>query len=104
MKTFDKDNNMIKVHVKVSTTENLDKEKAEVSYEFGFDFVNDSSNSKAFVWINDQVVILDDGQYCVFVLESYNIEPFRIRVLPDFVNESCDIVTCIDPKVEDCDI
>lgn len=104
MKTLDKENNAIKVNVKVSTTENFDKEKIEVNYEFGFDFINDSSNSKAFVWINDQVAILDDGQYCIFVLKSDNIESFRIRVLPDFVNEHCEIITCIDPKVEDCDI
>jgi hypothetical protein len=104
MKTLDQEKNMINICVKVSTSKNLDKEKVEVNYEFGFDFINDSSNSKAFVWINDQVAILDDGQYCIFVLESDNTEPFRVRILPDFVNESCDIVTCIDPKVEDCDI
>lgn len=105
-KIFKKDNkeDVIKKHVKVSTTKNQNKGEININYEFGFDFVIENDKKSAFVWLNDEIVMLNDGQYCIFVLESDNIKSFRIKVTPDFKSEGCHTTTCFDQNIKDSDI
>lgn len=74
------------------------------NYDFGFDFITEDDKKKAVVWINDEKVTLEEGQSCVFILESGDIEPFRLKVTPDFKNEGCGTTSCLDPSVKDSDI
>ena len=82
----------------------LDKGDIEAKYEFGFDFISENSKKKALVWIDNEIVILNDGQYCIFELESDNIESFRIKAMPDFKSEGCHTTACFDSNIKDYDI
>lgn len=74
------------------------------NYDFGFDFITEDNKKKAIVWVNDEKVTLDEGQFCVFILESGDIEPFRLKTTPDFKNEGCGTTCCFDPSIKDSDI
>lgn len=74
------------------------------NYDFGFDFITEDDKKKAVVWVNDEKVTLEEGQSCVFILESGDIEPFRLKATPDFKNEGCNTTSCLDPSVKDSDI
>lgn len=104
LKKDNKEKNIIKRHVKVLTIQDLETGDIEVKYEFGFDFINDDNKKKALVWIDKEKVILDNGQYCIFELESENIEPFRIKAMPDFKSEGCGTTACFDQNIKDSDI
>lgn len=75
-----------------------------INYDFGFDFVTENDKRRAVVWINEEKMTLDKGQSAVFILESGDIEPFRLKVTPDFQNEGCHTASCFDPRVKDSDI
>ena len=103
-KDENKENNMIKRHVKTSTIKNLVTGDIEAKYEFGFNFIDGNKKKKALVWIDNEIVMLSDGQCCIFTIESDNMKSFRIKAVPDFKIEGCNTTACFDPKVEDSDI
>lgn len=94
---------IIRRNVKILSIRN-EKGDTEFNYDFGFDFITEGNKKKAVVWINDEKVTLEEGQSCVFILESGDIEPFRLKMTPDFKNEGCGTTSCFDPSVKDSDI
>lgn len=103
-KDDDKEKNTLKRRVKVLTIEDLNKGNIDLKYEFGFDFINENNKKMALVWIDNEKVMLNDGQCCIFTLESENVESFRIKVTPDFKSEGCHTTGCFDPNIKDSDI
>lgn len=100
---YDKKDNIIRRKVKVSTIE-TDKGK-KLDYKFEFDFITGpDGKKKAIVSVNDKIVVLDQGQSCIFILESERIDSTRLKIRPDFEKDGCRTVVCFDPKVRDEDI
>lgn len=90
-------------NVKILSIKN-EKGDTDFNYDFGFNFITEDNKKKAVVWINEEKVTLDKGQSCVFILESGDIDPFRLKVTPDFKNEGCHTTSCFDPRIKDSDI
>lgn len=100
---YDKKDNIIRRKVKVSTIETNKGRKLD--YKFEFDFITGpDGKKKAIVSVNDKIVVLDQGQYCIFILESKHVSSMRLKIKPDFEKEGCRTVACLDPKVKDEDI
>lgn len=94
---------IIRRNVKVLSIKNGNGD-IEFDYEFGFDFITEDNKKRAVVWINDEKVTLDKEQFCVFILESGDVEPFRLKVTPDFKSGGCGATSCFDPSIKDSDI
>lgn len=100
---YDKKDNMIRRKLKVSTIET--NEGIKLDYRFEFDFImGPDGKKKAIVSVNDKIVVLDQGQSCIFILESKHIGSMRLKVKPDFEKEGCRTISCTDPKIKDEDI
>lgn len=90
-------------NVKILSIKN-EKGDIDFNYDFGFSFITEDNKKKAVVWINEEKVTLDKGQFCVFILESGDIDPFRLKITPDFKSEGCHTTSCFDPSIKDSDI
>jgi len=96
------DGEIIKRYVKVLS---IKDEKGDMSlqYKFEFNFVKEDNKKKAIVSINDEKVILEDGQSCIFTLRSGDFS-FRLKTIPDFKKDGCNTIACMDSNIKDEDI
>ena len=81
-----------------------DENQIDFSYAFAFDFIKEDNKKKAIVSINDEKVILDEGQSCLFIMKSGDSPSIRLKAKPDFKKEGCHTTMCCDPKIKDEDI
>lgn len=98
-----KEENIIKREVNILSVK--DEKQTDFSYTFGFDFIKgEDGKKKAAVSINDEKVILDEGQSCIFIMRSGNSDLIRLKATPDFRKEGCGTMMCHDPDIKDDDI
>lgn len=98
-----KEKNIIKRDVNILSVK--DGRQIDLSFTFEFDFVKeDGSRKKAIVSINNEKVTLDEGQSCIFIMKSGDLNPIRFKAQPDFKKEGCHTTMCHDPKIKDEDI
>lgn len=94
--------NIIKREVNILSIKG--EKQTDFSYTFAFDFIKENNKKRATVSVNDEKVILDEGQSCIFIMSSGNSDPIRLKAKPDFKKEGCHTTMCHDPKIKDEDI
>ena len=79
----------------------------KVDFDFAFAFAfyrGEDGKKKSIVSINNEKVILDEGQSCIFIMKSGDSDPIRLKAKPDFKNEGCHTTWCHDSNVKDDEI
>ena len=97
-----KGENIIKREVNILSVK--DNRETNFSYMFAFDFIKENDKKKATISVNDEKVILDEGQSCIFIMKSGDSDPIRLKATPDFRKEGCHTTMCHDPNIKDEDI
>lgn len=102
-KQYAKKDNMIRRKVKGKIVKTDGEYKFDYKFEFDF-IIGPDKKKRAIVAINNNTVVLDQGQSCIYILMFEDRDPIRIKVKPDFEKEGCHTISCIDPKIKDEDI
>lgn len=97
-----KEKNIIKRDVNILSVK--DDRETNLSYTFAFDFIKEDNKKRATVSVNDEKVILYEGQSCIFIMKSGDSDPIRLKATPDFIKEGCGTMICHDPNIKDEDI
>jgi len=93
---------IIKRNVEVLSIKD-EKGDTNLQYKFEFNFIKEDNKKKAIVSINDEKVILEDGQSCIFTLRSGDFS-FRLKTVPDFKKDGCNTIAYMDSNIKDEDI
>ena len=79
--------------------------KVDFDFAFAFTFYRgEDGKKKSIVSINNEKVILDEGQSCIFIMKSGDSDPIRLKAKPDFKNEGCRVTWCHDSNAKDDEI
>ena len=97
-----KGENIIKRDVNILSVK--DNRETNIDYTFAFDFIKEDNKKKATVSVNDEKVILEEGQSCIFIMKSGDSDLIRLKATPDFIKEGCGTTICHDPNIKDEDI
>ena len=98
-----KEESIIKKNVNILSIK--DDIKVDFNFAFAFDFFKEEDGKKkSIVSVNNEKVILDEGQSCIFIMKSGDSDPIRLKAKPDFKKEGCHTTWCHDSNVKDEDI
>jgi hypothetical protein len=97
-----KGENIIKRDVNILSVK--DKKRTDFIYKFAFSFFKENNKKSATVSVDDEKVILGEGQSCIFTMKSGNSDLIRLKATPDFRKEGCYMAVCQDPNIKDEDM